>query len=1193
MKASRLEPATILIHTRLPLRAALFVLALVACRAAEAQTTALYIDSQQGDPIGHGVKQTWTAADLTFQVDAALPSGILIRANNASGSVLWDLNFGAPLNGVLTPGAYEEAVPSPPWAFMQPTLQVGGQGNTCFSKWIGRFIVYEYVLNAAGQVEQFAADFEEHCDDGVPALFGAIRLNAARASLVPFDGAYPVYSMHVDTSPYGNVAAAGIDCGNGGTDCDETYATPTTVTLTVTPAPGYTFLGWVGSCKGGLLATPIMVSRRKACTPVFDATPGGGQVAPPRAASTFFVDSQPGDAIGGGKRWVMTSVTTLFTAHLLQQNVISLNVITPDEIWFLNFASPQGTTLSPGTYEGATGYPTLSTTKPALRIRGCTEAVGKFIVYDIAVDGSGQVERFSADFEQHCGDAPGLFGAIRFNTDRATLLPFDGAYPVYSMHIDETPYGRVVGPGLDCGNGGTDCDETYPTSTAITLTVTPAAGHPFLGWSGDCRGPLTVNSVTGEISTSLTITQKKACTPVFDTVPGFEPPVPLPPALLFLDSQPGDFIGGGQRRVMLEQDAHFSLFGTASRVFVMLTGIDGTSWALAFSAPQSASLSPGAYDAATRDAFHSPLKPGLDITGASRGCNRLWGRFVVHEYVLDSSGQVQRFAADFEQHCEDGLPALLGAIRFNSTRVFVDPRLTLGPLYSLRVFASPNGSVQTVRINCRLTASAASSPDCEENHLAGESVAITAVPAPGYTFVGWAGDCAGAAATVIVMNHRRTCRAIFDNVPGGSLPLPDLGAGSVFFDSQPGDYIGQAERHVWIVSDTVMTVRTSTRRIVQFDVTTPDGQFWGLSFGAAAGTELRAGDFAGATRYPFQAASVPGLDISGHGRGCNQLTGRFRIHQIDFNAGGTLKAFAADFEQHCEGGTPALFGAIRYNSHRASLTPFAPTESVTRPPSDVNGDRHPDLIWRRLGSGHNAVWLMNGINAIVTTFLFPGYAAQLPDLNWEIRATGDLNGDNQPDLIWQNKATRQLAVWYLSGSITIGTAFIGGDWGTDLNWKIVAAGDLDRDGLVDLLWRHQTSGAMRLWHLNGNAMWDSVTLATVTDTQWEIAGLADMNGDGWLDFVWRHYGDGKLAAWYMRDSRVLNTVWMAPQVADVNWRIVGIADMNGDDKPDLFWQNNATGQLAVWFMRGIELSNTSYLNPSIVADTNWRIVGVR
>jgi hypothetical protein len=236
---------------------------------------------------------------------------------------------------------------------------------------------------------------------------------------------------------------------------------------------------------------------------------------------------------------------------------------------------------------------------------------------------------------------------------------------------------------------------------------------------------------------------------------------------------------------------------------------------------------------------------------------------------------------------------------------------------------------------------------------------------------------------------------------------------------------------------------------------------------------------------------------------------------------------------------------------------------------------------------------MDGLNAVSSTFLSPEFAGQLPDLNWEIRAVGDLNGDQQPDLIWQNKVNGQLGVWYFSRGRCIGTRLIWGPSEPDLDWKIVGAGDMDRDGLDDLVWRHRTSGAMRVWHMNGNGQSDSVSLPTVIDTAWEVAGLADMNGDGWPDLVWRHYGDGNIATWYMRDSRLLNTLWMAPRVPDLNWRIVGVADMNGDNNADLVWQHTTSGQLAVWFMRGIEMYTTGYLNPATVADTNWRIVGVR
>src|SRR5262249_17940666 len=78
--------------------------------------------------------------------------------------------------------------------------------------------------------------------------------------------------------------------------------------------------------------------------------------------------------------------------------------------------------------------------------------------------------------------------------------------------------------------------------------------------------------------------------------------------------------------------------------------------------------------------------------------------------------------------------------------------------------------------------------------------------------------------------------------------------------------------------------------------------------------ELVAGTYEGATRYPFQSPTVPGLSISGDGRGCNTLTGRFVVLDVTYGPTGDVLGFAADFEQHCEGGSDALFGSIRFRS---------------------------------------------------------------------------------------------------------------------------------------------------------------------------------------------------------------------------------------------------------------------------------------
>jgi len=54
----------------------------------------------------------------------------------------------------------------------------------------------------------------------------------------------------------------------------------------------------------------------------------------------------------------------------------------------------------------------------------------------------------------------------------------------------------------------------------------------------------------------------------------------------------------------------------------------------------------GEYEGAQRFAFHSPTRPGIDVSGDGRGCNRDAGRFLVSELVFAQDGTVDRLAID-------------------------------------------------------------------------------------------------------------------------------------------------------------------------------------------------------------------------------------------------------------------------------------------------------------------------------------------------------------------------------------------------------------------------------------------------------------------------------------------------------------------------------------------------------------------
>lgn len=157
----------------------------------------------------------------------------------------------------------------------------------------------------------------------------------------------------------------------------------------------------------------------------------------------------------------------------------------------------------------------------------------------------------------------------------------------------------------------------------------------------------------------------------------------------------------------------------------------------------------------------------------------------------------------------------------------------------------------------------------------------------------------------------------------------------IHFRSDPGDYIGQGREQTWTTEDGRFSAQSSGNGnvvTIRFD---GGLTWWGLDFAAPAGQRLQPGPYEGATRYPFHSPTGPGLSVSGSGRGCNTLTGRFDVLEAVYTASGQIERFAVDFEQHCEGLPPALFGSVRYNA----TVGFPPKVAIT-----ANGSHTPIII---------------------------------------------------------------------------------------------------------------------------------------------------------------------------------------------------------------------------------------------------------
>lgn len=88
-----------------------------------------------------------------------------------------------------------------------------------------------------------------------------------------------------------------------------------------------------------------------------------------------------------------------------------------------------------------------------------------------------------------------------------TIAASSGATALLTVEKIGNGGGVVTGVGIDCGS---DCSESYPKGTAVSLTATAAAGSVFGGWSESCSG-------TG--TCSLTMDASKKVVATFNVAP--------------------------------------------------------------------------------------------------------------------------------------------------------------------------------------------------------------------------------------------------------------------------------------------------------------------------------------------------------------------------------------------------------------------------------------------------------------------------------------------------------------------------------------------------------------------------------------------------------------------------------------------------------------------------------------------------
>jgi hypothetical protein len=202
----------------------------------------------------------------------------------------------------------------------------------------------------------------------------------------------------------------------------------------------------------------------------------------------------------------------------------------------------------------------------------------------------------------------------------------------------------------------------------------------------------------------------------------------------------------------------------------------------------------------------------------------------------------------------------------------------------------------------------------------------------------------------------------------------------------------------------------------------------------------------------------------------------------------------------------------------------------------------------------------------------------------------DFNNDGFTDLLIQNTSTNQIASWFMQGRRWIDGAYFSLTPPSD--FALVGVGDFSGTGAATLVLQSRTTNQIAFWYATGTngATISGGNLVNMTPGPgWKVVAVGDFNGDGKSDLVFQNQTTGQIALWYMNGYLYQdgNSLDVAPLPG---WQVVGAGDFNKDGFTDLVFQNQTTGRIALWYMHGKTYAGGTIL-PSVPA-AGWKVVGV-